>query len=65
MLPTERRLERLEGLVLKGVAADAGARKALLGIEKRPPFMLSQLFVEFETAIKDETRDRGGTFVMA
>jgi hypothetical protein len=57
MLPAERRLERLEALVLKGVAADAGARKALLGTEKRPPFMLSKLFVEFEAAIKDETKD--------
>jgi hypothetical protein len=38
MLPTERRLERLEALVLKGVATDAGARTALLGTEKRPPF---------------------------
>lgn len=57
MLPTERRLERLEALVLKGAAADAGARKAVLGTEKKPPFMLSQLFVEFEAATKDETKD--------
>lgn len=57
MLPAERRLERLEALVLNGVANDAGARAALLGTEKRPPFMLSKLFAEYETATKDETKD--------
>ncbi|EJW10826.1 Integrase [Rhodovulum sp. PH10] len=57
MLPAERRLERLEALVLNGVADDAGARAALLGTEKRPPFLLSKLFVEYEAATKDETRD--------
>jgi len=57
MLPAERRLERLEALVLKGIAGDAGARTALLGTEKRPPFLLSNLFVEYEAATKDETKD--------
>ncbi|MFL9827727.1 tyrosine-type recombinase/integrase [Rhodoplanes sp. SY1] len=57
MLPAERRLERLEALVLNGMANDAGARAALLGTEKRPPFMLSKLFVEYEAATKDETKD--------
>lgn len=57
MLPAERRLERLEALVLNGVANDASARAALLGTEKRPPFMLSKLFVEYGAATKDETKD--------
>lgn len=57
MLPAERRLERLEALVLNGAANDAGARAALLGTEKRPPFTLSKLFAEYEAATKDETKD--------
>lgn len=57
VLPAERRLERLEALVLNGVANEAGARAALLGTEKRPPFMLSKLFAEYEAATKDETKD--------
>jgi hypothetical protein len=56
-LPTERRLERLEALVLKGVATDSGARAALLGTAKRPPLMLSKLFEEYEAATRDEIKD--------
>ena len=36
---------------------DAGARAALLGTEKRSPFLLSKLFVEYEAATKDEIKD--------
>ncbi len=55
-LPLERCLERVEALVAKGVANDAGARAALLGTEKRPAFLLSKLFDEYEVAIRDEVR---------
>src|SRR5262249_17800739 len=54
--PSEARLERLEALVANGVANDPRARAALLGTEKRPAFKLSKLFVEYETATKDEVR---------
>jgi integrase len=56
-LPPERRLERLETLVSKGVANDAGARAALLGTENRPVFQLSKLFEEYEGMTKDEVKD--------
>ena len=49
-------LERLEALVIKGVANDSGARAALLGTEKRPAFFLSRLFEEFEAATRDEIK---------
>jgi integrase len=55
--PTEARLERLESLVTKGMANDAGARAALLGTEKRPALMLSKLFVEYEETTKNEVKD--------
>jgi integrase len=55
--PSEARLERLEALVAKGVANDAGARTALLGTEKRPTLMLSKLFVEYEGLTKGEVKD--------
>lgn len=55
--PAEKRLERLEALVAKGLTSDAGARAALLGTEKRSPFLLSKLFVEYEAATKDEIKD--------
>jgi hypothetical protein len=48
ILPPEQRLDRLETLVQRGVADDAGARAALLGTEKRPVFRLSKLFEEYE-----------------
>ncbi|MDR3465783.1 MAG: hypothetical protein P4M07_07550 [Xanthobacteraceae bacterium] len=53
----EARLERLEALVANGLANDNGARAALLGTEKKPAFMLSDLFVEYEAMTKDEVRD--------
>jgi len=56
-LPPEKRLERLESLVAAGAANDPGARAALLGTEKRPVFMLSKLFSEYEALTKDEVRD--------
>ncbi|WP_426615312.1 hypothetical protein [Bradyrhizobium sp. McL0616] len=56
-LSAEKRLERLEALVSKGVTGDAGARMAVLGTERRPPFLLSKLFVEYEAATKVETKD--------
>jgi hypothetical protein len=53
----EARLERLEALVTKGLANDEVARAALLGTRKRPAFMLSKLFEEYEAATKDEVKD--------
>jgi integrase len=53
----EARLERLEALVTRGLVNDAGARAALLGTQKRPAFMLSKLFEEYEAATKDEVKD--------
>ncbi len=55
--PTEARLERLEALVTKGLANDAGARAALLGTQKRSVFKLSALFEEYEAATKHEVKD--------
>ncbi|MFZ1923161.1 MAG: integrase, partial [Xanthobacteraceae bacterium] len=55
--PPEARLERLEALVTKGLANDAGARAALLGTQKRPAFKLSALFEQYEAATKDEVKD--------
>jgi hypothetical protein len=55
--PPDARLDRVEALVAKGLANDAGARAALLGTEKRPAFMLSKLFEEYEAATKDELKD--------
>ena len=55
--PIERILERLEALVTKGIVQDTNSRAALLGTEKPTAFPLSQLFAEFESATKDETRD--------
>ena len=57
MLPSEKQFERLRHLFQTGLVEDPGARAALLGTEKRPPFMLSKLFAEYEAAIKDETKD--------
>lgn len=56
-LPQEKRLERLEALVVKGLTNDAAAREALLGTAKPPSFDLSRLFEEYEAATKDEVRD--------
>lgn len=55
--PIARILERFEALLAKGLAADGSARTAVLGTEKRPSFLLSQLFEEYETATRDEVRD--------
>jgi integrase len=55
--PAEARLERLEALVANGLTNDAGARAALLGLEKRPAFKLSKLFEEYEEATKGEVKD--------
>jgi integrase len=55
--PAEARLERLEALVTKGLAKDAGARAALLGTAKRPTLMLSKLFVEYEDITRGEVKD--------
>jgi hypothetical protein len=56
-LPQEKRLERLEALVAKGLTNDRSAREALLGTAPRPSFNLSRLFEEYETATKDEVKD--------
>ena len=56
-LPQEKRLERLEALVAKGLTNDASAREALLGTAPRPSFLLSRLFEEYESATKDEVKD--------
>jgi hypothetical protein len=53
----QKRLERLEALVAKGLANDPGARAALLGTEKRPAFLLSGLFEEYQAIIGDEIKD--------
>jgi hypothetical protein len=55
--PPEKRLERLEALVAKGLTKDPGAREALLGTAPRPSFQLSRLFEEYESATKDEVKD--------
>ena len=55
--PHEKRLERLEALVAKGLTNNAGAREALLGTAQRPSFSLSRLFEEYEAATKDEVKD--------
>jgi hypothetical protein len=57
MLPPEQRLDRLETLVARGATSDAVARAALLGTVKRPAFLLSKLFEEYEVMTKDEVRD--------
>ena len=56
-LPQEKRLERLEALVAKGLTHDPSAREALLGTAQRPSFNLSRLFEEYEAATKDEVMD--------
>jgi integrase len=56
-LPQEKRLERLEALVAKGLTHDPAAREALLGTVQRPSFNLSRLFEEYEAATKDEVKD--------
>jgi len=56
MQPPERRLERLEALVTRGVANDPVARAALLGTEKRPALRLSKLFEEYQSITKDEVK---------
>jgi integrase len=55
--PQEKRLERLEALVAKGLINDPNARAALLGTAPRPSFNLSRLFEEYESATKDEVKD--------
>ncbi|HEX3861124.1 MAG TPA: tyrosine-type recombinase/integrase [Stellaceae bacterium] len=54
--PPEKRLERLEMLVVKGLTNDPTARAALLGTEKRPAFDLSRLFEEYQAVIGDEIK---------
>jgi integrase len=56
-LPQEKRLERLEVLVAKGLTNDSSAREALLGTAQRPSFDVSRLFEEYEAATKDEVKD--------
>jgi integrase len=55
--PQNKRLERLEALVAKGLIIDPNACAALLGTAPRPSFKLSQLFEEYEAATKDEVKD--------
>ncbi len=56
-LDPEKRLERLEALVAKGIANEPGARAAVLGTEKRPVFLLSKVFEEYESLVGDEIND--------
>lgn len=56
VLPLEKRLERIEALLSGGLENDVGARKALLGTEKRPSFPVSKLFEEYESLTQDETK---------
>jgi integrase len=55
--PLEKRLERLEALVVKGLVNDSGAREALLGTMPPPSFSLSRLFTEYEAITRDEVKD--------
>jgi site-specific recombinase XerD len=55
--PPEARLERLEALVQHGLVNDAAARAALLGAQKRPAFLVSDVFKEYEAMTRDEVRD--------
>lgn len=55
--PLEARLERLEALVANRLVDDLGARKAVLGTEKRPAIRLSGLYAEYAGLTKDEVRD--------
>lgn len=56
-LSAEKRLERLEALVVNGLANNAGARQVLLGTAPSDGFPLSRLFDEYETITKHENRD--------
>jgi integrase len=55
--PWEKRMERIEALLTRGLENDRGARAALLGTQPRPSFMLSKLYEEYETATKIETQN--------
>jgi integrase len=52
----EKRLERLEALVTKGVVDDPTARAALLGTEKRSVFLVSKLFEEYQSLVEVELK---------
>jgi integrase len=56
-LTAEKRLERLETLVTKGLVNDSGARKALLGTVAPEGFNLSRLFDEYEAIARHEIKD--------
>jgi integrase len=56
-LPAEKRLERLETLMAKGLVNDVGARRVRLGTAPSDGFRLSGLFDEFEAITKHENRD--------
>jgi hypothetical protein len=55
-LPSEKRLERLDALVTKGVVDDPAARAALLGTEKRSVFRVSKLFEEYQSLVEVELK---------
>ena len=57
LLSQEKRLERIEVLLTKGLTGDAAAREAALGTAPKPSLKLSLLFEEYERAVRDETRD--------
>jgi hypothetical protein len=56
-LAAQKRPERLEALVTKGLANDAGAPAAPLGAMPPSSFKLSRLFEEYQAATRDEFRD--------
>ncbi|HEX4112139.1 MAG TPA: tyrosine-type recombinase/integrase [Stellaceae bacterium] len=56
-LPAEKRLERLESLVARGLVNDAGARQVILGTAPIAGFSLSRLFDEFEAITQHENID--------
>jgi hypothetical protein len=56
LFPWEKRIERIEALLSRGLENDRGARTALPGAQPRPSFPLSKLFDEYEAATKDETK---------
>jgi integrase len=57
LLPQEKRLDRLEALVAKGLVNDPTAREALLGTAKPCGIKLSNLFEEYEEVTKHEIKD--------
>ncbi|MCP3447359.1 tyrosine-type recombinase/integrase [Bradyrhizobium sp. CCGUVB14] len=50
----EKRWERLDALLSRGLENDATARTALLGTQPQPSILLSKLFAEYEELMREE-----------